>query len=121
MSKSKIKPCPFCGKDLELLVDGHETLARCGTRQCLGGKLPMLNLDSPNDVARWNIREGCFDKPWVSREKAHEIALDMTGAVEGNYFFYHAELDQFLDRLSASTAKEITPRDEIKNTVREGQ
>lgn len=117
MKKVKIKPCPFCGKELEIIDEHNELRARCATRQCKGGKMPMLHMDSPADVAAWNMRGGGFDAPTISREVAHKIASEMTEAVGGNYFFYHAELDQFLDRLSATEVHEEVLNDDFNHAV----
>ncbi|WP_200376002.1 hypothetical protein [Thiocystis violacea] len=46
-----IKPCPFCGRELQRrdrLINPH---ARCVTPGCKGGQLPVLKLDDPADVA----------------------------------------------------------------------
>lgn len=35
--------------------------ARCATEDCMGGKLPVIALDVPSDVAAWNTRR-CAQK-----------------------------------------------------------
>jgi hypothetical protein len=36
----------------------HNPWARCETPECKGAQLPLLNLDLPDDIARWNRRAG---------------------------------------------------------------
>lgn len=55
-SKPHLLPCPFCGNDLESKWDRMNPSARCVTPDCLGGKLPVLNLDVPASVDAWNTR-----------------------------------------------------------------
>lgn len=49
-------PCPFCGNALEVAKRRYNPHARCGTENCKGAQLPLLNIDQPDDVARWNTR-----------------------------------------------------------------
>lgn len=49
-------PCPFCGNALEVSKRRYNPHARCVTANCKGAQLPLLNIDQPDDVARWNTR-----------------------------------------------------------------
>lgn len=49
-------PCPFCGNALEVAKRRYNPHARCVTKNCKGAQLPLLNIDQPDDVARWNTR-----------------------------------------------------------------
>ena len=52
----KLKPCPFCGKDLAIRWRRINPKASCQTPECWGAKLPVLQLDVPEFVAAWNTR-----------------------------------------------------------------
>ena len=52
----QLKPCPFCGKPLTVTARRHNPHARCRTENCKGAQLPLLNLDQPEDIERWNRR-----------------------------------------------------------------
>lgn len=122
MLKQIVKPCPFCGKELEVSLDDGERRGRCATRQCKGSKLPMLRLDSPSDIAAWNMRDGCYPVPSVSLEVAHQIAHKLSESYNGNYFFYHEEMGQFLDLLAAAAVQQEVPHDDDSDhPVREDQ
>lgn len=54
----KLLPCPFCGHDLEARWGGANPRARCETSDCMGARLPVVNLDVPGDIAAWNTRGG---------------------------------------------------------------
>lgn len=51
-----LKPCPFCGERLEEVRRKYNPFARCNTSDCMGGKLPLISLDVPADIERWNRR-----------------------------------------------------------------
>lgn len=51
-----LKPCPFCGKSLFEKRRKNNPYACCQTEGCKGSKLPLLNLDMPEDIAAWNTR-----------------------------------------------------------------
>lgn len=56
-----LKPCPFCGVKPTPNIRGKgeaapNPKARCMTEDCMGGKLPVICLDIPSNVAAWNIR-----------------------------------------------------------------
>ncbi len=53
---SQLKPCPFCGQPPEEQHRKYNPFARCITPDCLGGKLPLISLDLPSDIERWNRR-----------------------------------------------------------------
>lgn len=52
----QLKPCPFCGQKLKVTERKHNPYARCITEGCKGAQLPLLNIELPEDVARWNCR-----------------------------------------------------------------
>lgn len=52
----QLKPCPFCGQKLKVTERKHNPYARCITEGCKGAQLPLLNIELPEDVARWNTR-----------------------------------------------------------------
>lgn len=56
--QSTLAPCPFCAKPLELVARKHNPYGRCATENCKGAQLPLLNLDIPEDLVRWNTRNG---------------------------------------------------------------
>lgn len=49
-------PCPFCGAALDARWDRFNPAARCPTVGCMARSLPVLCLDDPEAVARWNTR-----------------------------------------------------------------
>jgi hypothetical protein len=51
-----LKPCPFCNQPLTVRKSGANPRAKCNTEGCFGAKLPVVNLDVPEDVAAWNTR-----------------------------------------------------------------
>lgn len=56
-----LKPCPFCGVNPVASMRGTgltapNPKAKCGTEDCMGGKLPVICLDVPSQVAAWNTR-----------------------------------------------------------------
>lgn len=51
-----LKPCPFCGCDLESKWNRPNPSAKCTTPDCMGSKLPSLCLDVPEHVEAWNTR-----------------------------------------------------------------
>jgi hypothetical protein len=51
-----LKPCPFCGESLFEKRRKNNPYACCQTEGCKGSKLPLLNLDMPEDIAAWNTR-----------------------------------------------------------------
>ena len=51
-----LEPCPFCGHELEQRHRRYNPYARCATDHCMGGKLPLISLDVPGDIERWNRR-----------------------------------------------------------------
>lgn len=53
-----LEPCPFCGMPLNVDRRKYNPHARCVTEGCKGTQLPLLNLDMPEDIARWNTRSG---------------------------------------------------------------
>jgi hypothetical protein len=52
----QLKPCPFCGKKLKVVERKYNPYAQCITEGCKGAQLPLLNIELPEDVARWNSR-----------------------------------------------------------------
>ena len=62
----ELKPCPFCGQEPEQRNSKCNPYARCATPDCAGGKLPLISLDVPEDIERWNRR---------GREQALERAI----------------------------------------------
>lgn len=52
----ELKPCPFCGQEPEQRNSKYNPYARCATPDCAGGKLPLISLDVPEDIERWNRR-----------------------------------------------------------------
>lgn len=53
--------CPFCGARLTVNIRGAGEMAinpkaKCETEDCMGSKLPVICLDSPEHVAAWNTR-----------------------------------------------------------------
>ena len=52
----ELLPCPFCGCALEANWNRVNPKARCRTVDCMGSKLPVLNLDQPEAIAAWNRR-----------------------------------------------------------------
>lgn len=55
---TRLLPCPFCGRELTARWDGANPRAKCDTPDCMGGRLPVVNLDVPGDIASWNTRDG---------------------------------------------------------------
>lgn len=70
---SELKPCPFCGNALEENRRRMNPYARCATPDCMGGKLPLISLDAPGDIERWNRRHT------LDEADAYRQALSETG------------------------------------------
>lgn len=86
----KLEPCPFCGNALEVTQRRYNPHARCVTENCKGAQLPLLNIELPNDVARWNRRA------IPSRQ------VDETGRSASDYAIEHAEyMAQSAEHVSA--------------------
>lgn len=51
-----LKPCPFCGRQLDSQWQRPNPKAKCTTEDCQGGRMPVLCLDVPHDIERWNQR-----------------------------------------------------------------
>lgn len=51
-----LKPCPFCGGQLDSQWQRLNPKAKCATEDCQGGRMPVLCLDVPRDIERWNQR-----------------------------------------------------------------
>lgn len=51
-----LKPCPFCGCELESRWNRANPSAKCATPECMGSKLPSLCLDVPEHIEAWNTR-----------------------------------------------------------------
>ena len=49
-------PCPFCGEPPCIVWRRSNPRAGCKTEGCLGVRLPVLSLDSIDDVTAWNRR-----------------------------------------------------------------
>ncbi|GAA0420067.1 hypothetical protein GCM10008969_49310 [Pseudomonas veronii subsp. inensis] len=68
-SHPHLEPCPFCGQPLTVSQRKFNPHARCQTKNCKGAQLPLLNLDIPEDIDRWNTRNGVLVvKPEASPE-----------------------------------------------------
>ncbi len=57
----RLLACPFCGIKPEATIRGagetaNNPKARCATEGCMGGKLPVICLDVPDQVDGWNTR-----------------------------------------------------------------
>ena len=53
--------CPFCGVKPTANIRGAKDMAvnpraKCETEGCMAGKLPVICLDNPDDLAAWNTR-----------------------------------------------------------------
>jgi hypothetical protein len=75
----KLKPCPFCGKDLEVHNLRFNPYARCATEGCKGSQLPLLNIDIPSDIEAWNTRADSGEAvAWlVESEKAGRVSSEL--------------------------------------------
>lgn len=51
-----LKPCPFCGCELESKWNRANPSAKCATPDCMGAKMPSLCLDVPEHIEAWNTR-----------------------------------------------------------------
>jgi hypothetical protein len=54
--KPDLKPCPFCGADLDVKWNRNNPSARRVTDDCMGAKLPVICLDVPGSIDAWNAR-----------------------------------------------------------------
>lgn len=81
----ELLPCPFCGLDLYRRKDDRPNpYAVCKTEECFGATMPVVALDVPGQVERWNVRaENLTLKARVERYER------MIGAVETIYFDRH--------------------------------
>src|SRR3546814_8501760 len=64
----RLQPCPFCDHPLDAQWIRPNPKARCRTDGCKGSQLPVLNLDSPQDIAAWNTRAGRSEERSVGKE-----------------------------------------------------
>lgn len=69
-------PCPFCGAALNARWEKFNPSARCPTVGCMARALPVLCLDDPETVARWNTRSGRHD------ELLHEAMPHLPGEMQ---------------------------------------
>lgn len=58
---ARLLSCPFCGQKPVASIRGageiaNNPWAKCKTENCMGAKLPAINLDDPEDVDAWNTR-----------------------------------------------------------------
>ena len=67
-----LMPCPFCGCELDARWNRPNPYARCLTVDCQGAKMPLLCLDVPEDIARWNSRV----TPFSMAQNRHEQLTD---------------------------------------------
>ena len=62
-----LKPCPWCAKPLYRTRNKINPFAVCKTADCYGSKMPVVNLDDPENVSAWNRRPvaspGVVDAP----------------------------------------------------------
>lgn len=82
-----LKPCPFCGQELEQRHRRYNPYARCATDDCMSGKLPLISLDVPDDIERWNRRTPPAGMALVPREITAE-----TGHKAGMIGDFHEEV-----------------------------
>ena len=84
-----LMPCPFCGCELESLWNLPNPRARCKTPECQGSRMPVLSLDLPEDIARWNTRatppfmEQTARRQQLTDEQIDAIISTMPGGVDG--------------------------------------
>lgn len=79
LDEKALRSCPFCGCDLYRKKGKHNPAAYCITENCYGSKMPVVNLDVPEDVAAWNRRASLPEAPAVPialglKDAADEIA-----------------------------------------------
>src|SRR5574343_1017717 len=74
-----LKPCPFCGCELESKWNRANPSAKCATPDCMGSKLPSLCLDVPEHIEAWNTRaqltEDRTHADMTEKVQQHERAL----------------------------------------------
>jgi hypothetical protein len=51
-----LKPCPFCGAALFVNGTKYNPWAKCKTKDCMGSRLPVINLDDTKAIEAWNTR-----------------------------------------------------------------
>ena len=51
-----LKPCPFCGLPIYRTRNKINPFAVCKTEDCFGARMPVVNVDQPDNVAAWNRR-----------------------------------------------------------------
>lgn len=69
--KPFLEPCPFCGNDLEANWKRKNPSACCRTPDCFGASMPVVILDYPESINRWNARAA--RQPEVADQAVHEL------------------------------------------------
>ena len=67
--KPDLKPCPFCGADLDVKWARNNPSARCVTADCMGAKLPVICLDVPGSIEAWNTRAAARETPFQAGQR----------------------------------------------------
>lgn len=56
ISVPSLLPCPFCGEPPYRKDSKNNPWAACHTKDCQGSRMPVINLDEPHSIERWNTR-----------------------------------------------------------------
>ncbi|MPS81719.1 MAG: hypothetical protein E2591_26965 [Achromobacter sp.] len=107
----RLQPCPFCDHPLDAQWIRPNPKARCRTDGCKGSQLPVLNLDSPQDIAAWNTRAGrpadwtSTSMPTLDQRRSPE-QMRGTGAGELYYKYVVAVLTRYRAMVPANRRNE---------------
>lgn len=112
-----LKPCPFCGCEMESKWDRKNPSARCPTTDCLGGKLPILALDVSEQVDAWNTRHAPASQIRSGREESVAIirkALEQGAMLAVHHRYanpaaYQEQLDKLALQLAATLPEQPAP------------
>lgn len=103
-----LEPCPFCGLPLKEDWRKYNPHARCVTEGCKGKQLPLLNLDLPDDIERWNTRGGLLlqalpvEQPPAGRQSAADPSNTEVAQLRAENATLRAALQQHLEQPPAA-------------------
>lgn len=91
-----LKPCPFCGNDLEVKWDRPNPSARCVTDGCIAQTMSILSLDVPGVIDAWNTRSGespCVEQVAITTDAAKKLGAKGANPTEAERLLFEAWME----------------------------